>query len=50
MRDIFGKSTGDNRVHMYDGTFDTTGVEDGWADLVVIAQVVQYILVSIASL
>ncbi|TEB36361.1 S-adenosyl-L-methionine-dependent methyltransferase [Coprinellus micaceus] len=38
MRSVFSKSVNDERVKVSDGTFDTTGVEDGWADLVVIAQ------------
>lgn len=39
MRDVFTKSTKDDRATASDGTFDHTGVEDGWADLVIIAQV-----------
>ncbi|OSC99079.1 S-adenosyl-L-methionine-dependent methyltransferase [Trametes coccinea BRFM310] len=38
MRDVFTKSVSDPRVSVREGTFDTTGIEDGWADLVVIAQ------------
>ncbi|OBZ75599.1 putative methyltransferase-like C25B8.10 [Grifola frondosa] len=38
MRDVFAKSVTDARVSIAEGTFDSTGVEDGWADLVVIAQ------------
>ncbi|KAI0690572.1 S-adenosyl-L-methionine-dependent methyltransferase [Cytidiella melzeri] len=38
MRDQFSKTVSDARVSIAEGTFDTTGVEDGWADLVVIAQ------------
>jgi len=38
MRDIFVESVKDDRVTTAEGTFDHTGVEDGWADLVVIAQ------------
>jgi len=38
MRDTFAKSVSDPRVSVSDGTFDHTGVENGWADLVVIAQ------------
>jgi len=38
MRDVFTKTVLDERVSVSEGTFDTTGVEDGWADLVVIAQ------------
>lgn len=29
----------DNRCSIVKGTFDNTGVEDGWADLIIIAQV-----------
>lgn len=39
MRDIFAKSISDDRIHLKEGTFQSTGVEAGWADLVVIAQV-----------
>lgn len=39
MRDIFAKSIEDERVTTLEGTFDHASVEDGWADLVVIAQV-----------
>lgn len=39
MRDQFTKTVNDSRASVADGTFDTTGIEDGWADLVVIAQV-----------
>lgn len=40
MRDVFTKTVAkvDPRVSVAEGTFDTTGVEDGWADLVIIAQ------------
>ncbi|TFK55032.1 S-adenosyl-L-methionine-dependent methyltransferase [Heliocybe sulcata] len=38
MRDVFSKTVKDDRVSIADGTFDTTGVEDGWADLVLVAQ------------
>ncbi|KAI8998570.1 S-adenosyl-L-methionine-dependent methyltransferase [Trametes punicea] len=38
MRDVFTKTVTDPRVSVREGTFDTTGIEDGWADLVVIAQ------------
>ncbi|KAF9454528.1 S-adenosyl-L-methionine-dependent methyltransferase [Macrolepiota fuliginosa MF-IS2] len=38
MRDAFAKSVSDDRVHLREGTFQVTGVEDSWADLVVIAQ------------
>lgn len=39
MREAFTKNTVDSRVSITDGTFDTTGIEDGWADIVIIAQV-----------
>ncbi|KAI0362193.1 S-adenosyl-L-methionine-dependent methyltransferase [Trametes cingulata] len=38
MREVFTKSVTDPRVSTREGTFDATGVADGWADLVVIAQ------------
>ncbi|KAK0483705.1 S-adenosyl-L-methionine-dependent methyltransferase [Armillaria novae-zelandiae] len=38
MRDIFTKTVQDERVSAREGTFDTTNIEDGWADLVTIAQ------------
>lgn len=39
MRKVFTETVNDPRVSAQEGTFDTTGIEDGWADLVVIAQV-----------
>ena len=39
MRDIWTKTVKDSRATIVKGTFDNTGVEDGWADLIVIAQV-----------
>jgi hypothetical protein len=39
MRNAFAKSIKDDRIRLREGTFESTGVEDGWADLVVIAQV-----------
>ena len=39
MRSQFSKTVTDPRVSVAEGTFDKTGVEDGWADLIVIAQV-----------
>ena len=39
MRAQFAKTVVDSRVSVAEGTFDSTGVEDGWADIVVIAQV-----------
>ncbi|KAJ7109424.1 S-adenosyl-L-methionine-dependent methyltransferase [Mycena epipterygia] len=38
MRDVFSKTISDKRVSIADGTFQQTSVEDGWADLVVVAQ------------
>lgn len=39
MREVFSKTVKDDRVSVSEGFFHETGVEDGWADLVVIAQV-----------
>jgi hypothetical protein len=39
MRGKFSESVLDQRVSVSEGTFDKTGAEDGWADLVVVAQV-----------
>ncbi len=39
MRKVFAESVHDDRVQVQEGTFLETGVEDGWADLVVTAQV-----------
>ncbi|KAK7014845.1 histone H2B [Favolaschia claudopus] len=38
MREVFSKSISDQRVSIAEGTFQETHVEDGWADLVVVAQ------------
>jgi SAM-dependent methyltransferase len=38
MRDVWTKTVDDNRSSIVKGTFDNTGVEDGWADLIIIAQ------------
>ncbi|KAF5330601.1 hypothetical protein D9619_005731 [Psilocybe cf. subviscida] len=38
MREVFVSKVVDPRISCAHGTFDDTGVEDGWADLVVIAQ------------
>ncbi|KAF8654102.1 hypothetical protein AX16_003635 [Volvariella volvacea WC 439] len=38
MRDVFTKNIDDERVTVAQGTFDNTGVENGWADLITIAQ------------
>jgi len=39
MRTVFAEKTKDDRVTIAEGTFDKVDAEDGWADLVVIAQV-----------
>ena len=39
MREQFARTVRDARVSVAEGTFDDTHIEDGWADLVVIAQV-----------
>lgn len=39
MRATFASKISDSRVHTYEGTFDHTNVEDGWADVVIVAQV-----------
>ncbi|KAJ7111555.1 S-adenosyl-L-methionine-dependent methyltransferase [Mycena crocata] len=38
MRDVFSKTISDERVSITEGTFQDSGIEDGWADLVVVAQ------------
>ncbi|KAG7452431.1 S-adenosyl-L-methionine-dependent methyltransferase [Guyanagaster necrorhizus] len=38
MREVFVKTVQDERVSVREGTFDTTNIENGWADLVTIAQ------------
>lgn len=39
MRDVFAQSIKEKHVTVAHGTFNETGVEDGWADLIIIAQV-----------
>lgn len=39
MCDVWRKTVDDSRSSIVKGTFDDTGVEDGWADLIIIAQV-----------
>ena len=39
MRTQFNKTINDERVVCVEGTFDATSVEDGWADVIIIAQV-----------
>lgn len=36
---MFSQTVKDDRVTVAEGTFDATGIAEGWADLVVIAQV-----------
>ncbi|KAJ7097886.1 S-adenosyl-L-methionine-dependent methyltransferase [Mycena belliarum] len=38
MREVFSKTISDDRLTIGDGTFQQTGIEDRWADLVVVAQ------------
>lgn len=39
MRDVFEKTIQDERVSCKEGTFDSTGVDNDSADIVIIAQV-----------
>lgn len=39
MRAVFAEKTKDDRVAVAEGTFERVDAEDGWADLVVVAQV-----------
>lgn len=39
MREIFASTIKDSRVTLTDGTFDNTGVDDGWADAILIVTV-----------
>ena len=39
MRQQFAKTVNDERASTYEGTFDRVDVPDGWADMIVIAQV-----------
>jgi len=39
MRSAFSQAVKDGRVTVAEGTFDATGIAEGWANLVVIAQV-----------
>ncbi|TFK29976.1 methyltransferase type 11 [Coprinopsis marcescibilis] len=38
MRKTFSDRVNDTRVSVVDGTFDATGIPDGWADIVIVAQ------------
>lgn len=44
MRDFWMKRVQDNRCTIVNGTFDNTAVEDGWADLIIIAQAFHWCL------
>lgn len=44
MRSVFSQQVKDDRVTVAEGTFIATGIADGWADLVVIAQVCSFSL------
>ena len=46
MREVFAKTVEDNRVTLYDGTFEKTALPDGWADVIIIAQVCFSIMIS----
>ena len=39
MREVFSSTVTDPCVMLSEGTFDKTGVEDGWADIVLIVTV-----------
>ncbi len=41
MREVFCNTVQDPRTSISDGTFESTGVEDGWADAIIIAQVAE---------
>jgi hypothetical protein len=45
MRDVFSKTISDDRVSVAEGTFQQTNIEDGWADLLVVAQVLGPVLI-----
>lgn len=38
MRDVFLETVKDDRVTVAEGSFDSTGIQDSWADIIVIAQ------------
>ena len=46
MRDVFSKTISDDRVSVAEGTFQQTNIEDGWADLLVVAQVLDPVLIA----
>jgi hypothetical protein len=39
MREVFSRTIEDDRIVLSDGVFQATGVEEGWADAVIVAQV-----------
>lgn len=45
MRDVFSQAVKDDRVTISEGTFEKTGVDDQWADLIIIAQVRPILLI-----
>lgn len=47
MREVFARQVTDARVHLSEGTFDRTGVEANWADLIVIAQVSRFVAITV---
>lgn len=50
MRSVFEKKVKDDRISITEGYFDATGIEHGWADLIVIAQASSRLLVYFQSL
>lgn len=42
MRAVFSQQVSDSRVSLADGTFDDTGVPDGWADVIVAASAIHW--------
>ena len=44
MRDAFAKTISDDRVTLVNGTFESTGVPDAWADVVIAAQAFHWCL------
>lgn len=40
MREVFLRNVQDDRVSLSEGFFDATGLVDGWADVIVVAQVI----------
>ncbi|KAI5123348.1 hypothetical protein M0805_001769 [Coniferiporia weirii] len=42
MREVFAKKNEDPRVSLYAGTFESTGVLDGWADIIIAATAIHW--------